>query len=158
MIAPDRPLISVVITTKNRIGLLPRAVQSVLDQTWTSLELIVVDDGSDIPAALPSHDPRLRFLRNEVSLGLPEARNRGFQAASGQFFCMLDDDDWYLPDKLERQVGYLLEHPEIDMVFSRVVVRDAQGRERHYLTLDHVHTPELNLMAFNAIHPSSVMM
>jgi glycosyltransferase involved in cell wall biosynthesis len=152
-----RPLISVVITTKNRNTLLPRAVRSVLEQTWPSLELIVVDDGSDIPAVLPRDDPRARIIRHDVSKGLCEARNAGFRAAKGEFFCMLDDDDWYLPDKLEKQVLYLLEHPEIDLVFSRVRVRDAAGLEHYYLTADHVHTPEINLMAYNVIHPSSVL-
>jgi len=153
----DNPLISVVITTKNRISLLPRAVKSVLEQNWPSLELIVVDDGSDIPATLETDDPRVRIVRNDVSVGLPEARNIGFRAANGELLCMLDDDDWYLPGKLERQAQYLREHPEIDLVFSRVVVRDAAGRERRYIGDDHVHTPELNLQAFNVIHPSAVM-
>jgi glycosyltransferase involved in cell wall biosynthesis len=151
------PLASVVVTTKNRIALLPRAIQSVLEQTWRSLELIVVDDGSDVPVALPTADPRARIIRNEVSKGVGEARNIGFRAATGEFFCMLDDDDWYLPGKLECQLNYLLEHPKVDMVFSRVVVRDAAGQDRYYFPIDHVHSPEINLRAFNLIHTSSVL-
>ena len=153
----DRPLVSVVITTRNRITLLPRSVRSVLEQTWRALELIVVDDGSEIPVVLPTSDPRARLIRHDVSKGLCEARNLGFRVARGQFFCMLDDDDWYLPDKLENQVRYLMEHPEIDLVFSRVRVRDAAGVERYYMSSDHVHTPQINLMAYNVIHPSSVL-
>jgi glycosyltransferase involved in cell wall biosynthesis len=155
--AETTPLISVVITTKNRIMLLPRSVRSVLEQTWPALELIVVDDGSDVPATLGTDDPRARIIRHSVSRGLCEARNTGFRAATGGLFCMLDDDDWYLPDKLERQLNYLREHPEIDLVFSRVIVRDAAGKDRYYLPADHVHTPEINLCAFNVIHPSSVL-
>lgn len=151
------PLVSVVITTKNRIDLLPRSVRSVLEQTWPALELIVVDDGSEIPAVLPGNDPRARLVRHDVSKGLCEARNLGFRLARGQFFCMLDDDDWYLPDKLENQVHYLMENPGIDLVFSRVRVRDAAGVERYYLSADHVHTPRINLMAYNVIHPSSAL-
>ncbi len=150
-------MISVVITTKNRITLLPRAINSVLEQTWSSLEVIVVDDGSDVPVELPTSDPRVRLIRNDESVGLAEARNIGFRAAIGEFFCMLDDDDWYLPEKLERQQDYLQRHPDIDLVFSRVVMRDAEGVESYYLPLEHVHTPELNLMAFNVIHPASVL-
>jgi glycosyltransferase involved in cell wall biosynthesis len=151
------PLISVIVTTKNRIALLPRAIRSVLDQTWPALELIVVDDGSDVPAILPTSDSRVRIIRNEVSKGISEARNAGFRAAAGEFFCMLDDDDWYLPEKLERQLHYLLEHPEVDLVFSRVIVRNAAGQDHYYLPADHVHSPEINLRAFNVIHPSSVL-
>ncbi len=155
---PSTPLVSVVITTKNRIELLPRSIRSVLEQTWTNVELIVVDDGSDVPVELPTTDPRARIIRNNQSQGLSEARNIGFRSAKGEFLCMLDDDDWYLPEKLERQVGYLQAHPDIGMVFSRVVVRDAEGKERCYLAENHVHSPEINLMAFNVIHPSSVLL
>lgn len=151
------PEVSVVITTKNRPALLPRAVHSVLAQTFGDLELIVVDDGSDLPVTLAGDDPRARVIRNGSSVGLSEARNTGFRAARGCFFCMLDDDDWYLPDKIERQLAFLREHPEIDLVFSRVVVRDAAGEERRYLLPEHQHTPEINLMAFNVIHPASVL-
>jgi len=153
----DTPLISVVITTKNRIKLLPRAIKSVLDQSWSHLEVVVVDDGSDVPVSLPVTDPRLRIVRNDVSVGIAEARNIGFRATRGDFLCMLDDDDWYLPGKLEIQADYLLEHPDIDLVFSRAVVRNAAGKERRYLPENHVHSPELNLHAFNVIHPSSVL-
>lgn len=153
----ETPLISVVITTKNRIELLPRAVQSVLEQSWPSFEVIVVDDGSDLPVTLPAADPRVRIVRNEISKGCPEARNIGFREANGEFLCMLDDDDWYLPGKLESQARYLLGHPDIDLVFSRAVIRDASGRERRYLPPDHVHTRERNLEAFNVIHPSAVL-
>jgi glycosyltransferase involved in cell wall biosynthesis len=153
----NTPLISVVITTKNRMTLLPRAIRSVLDQNWPALELIVVDDGSDVPVAAPTTDPRVRVIRNEVSVGIAEARNIGFRAGKGEFLCMLDDDDWYLPGKMEHQARYLLEHPATDLVFSRVIVRDGAGQERRYLPAEHVHTPELNLQAFNVIHPSSVL-
>lgn len=155
---PDElPLISVVITTKNRHNLLPRSIRSVLDQTWRSLELIVVDDGSDVPAVIPTDDPRVRLIRHETSQGLCNSRNDGFRSAKGDFFCMLDDDDWYLPTKLEQQLKYLQEHPEIDLVFSRVIVRDAEGHDRYFLPENHVHSPEINLDAYNVIHPSSVL-
>jgi glycosyltransferase involved in cell wall biosynthesis len=150
-------VISVVITTKNRISLLPRAIESVLEQTWSALELIVVDDGSDTPVVLPTTDSRVRLIRNEVSTGISEARNVGFRAAVGQYFCMLDDDDWFLPEKLERQFEFMQRHPDIDLVFSRVIKRDAEGNNSYYIPLNHVHTPEINLLSFNVIHPSSVL-
>ena len=153
----NQAMISVIITTKNRITLLPRAIQSVLGQTWTDVEIIVVDDGSDVPVELPTTDPRVRLIRNEKSQGVGEARNIGFRQATGQYFCILDDDDWYLPEKLERQLDFLRSHPEIDLVFSRVIMRNPMNEESHFLPLDHVHTPEINLYAFNVIHPGSVL-
>ncbi len=150
-------LVSVVITTKNRASLLPRAVRSVLDQTYPHLELIVVDDGSDVPVVLPDGDPRARLIRNEVSKGVSESRNAGFRASRGQLLCMLDDDDWYLSGKLEQQANYLREHAEVDLVFSRVCIEDETGARREFLPVDHVHSPEINLFAFNVIHPSSAL-
>lgn len=155
--AGSTPIVSVVITTKNRPTLLPRAVKSVLGQTWRDLELIVIDDGSDVPVTLDTADARARVIRNDVSKGVAEARNVGFRSSAGQFLCMLDDDDWYLPNKLEEQVRFLTENSGIDLVFSRVRVRDAAGLERAFIPDGHVHTPVINLNAYNVIHPSSAL-
>src|SRR5579872_74821 len=125
-------LISTVITTKNRAHLLPRAIESVLAQDYPEIELIVVDDGSDTPVQLNVQDKRVRLIRNEKSVGLSAARNIGFRASRGQYLCMLDDDDYYLPGKLSLKASYLEEHAEVDLVFSRVVVKDGQGAQRYY--------------------------
>ncbi len=150
-------MVSVVITTKNRQQLLPRAIESVLSQTYPDLEVIVVDDGSDRPVTWTGSDPRVRILRNDKSVGLSAARNRGFAEAGGEYFCMLDDDDFYFPDKLEKQVAYLEANPGIDLVFSQVAVQDAEGNRRHYLADNHVHDARINLLAYNVIHPASVL-
>ena len=150
-------LVSVIITTKNREHLLPRAVESVLSQTHKEIELIVVDDGSTKPVTLNYSDPRLRVLRNDLCVGLPEARNRGFRAAQGKYFAMLDDDDFYFPEKIASQVAYLESHPDIDLVFGRVAVEDADKNRRYYLGADHVHNSDINLRAFNLIHPAAAM-
>jgi glycosyltransferase involved in cell wall biosynthesis len=62
----------------------------------------------------PTDDPRARFIGNQDSKGICKARNTGFRAAKGQFLRMLDDDAWYLPEKLERQLEYLLEDPKME--------------------------------------------
>jgi len=151
-------LISTVITTKNRHRLVPNAIRSVLAQNYPAIEVIVVDDGSEPPIELPIDDPRVRLIRNEKSKGLSAARNIGFRASRGEYLSMLDDDDYYLPGKLETQADYLDEHPEVDLVFSRVVVKGKAGEERYYLGQDHVHSPVINAFAFNLINPSSALM
>jgi len=102
------PLISVVIPTKGRPELLGRAVKSVLAQTIADLEVIVVVDGDD-PATVEQlslvTDRRLRFLVNPVSRGSGAARNQGGDDAKGQWVGFLDDDDEWLPTKLERQLA-----------------------------------------------------
>lgn len=150
-------MVSVVITTKNRQHLLPRAIESVLTQSDPDVEVIVVDDGSDQPATYNGESEKLTIIRNEQSVGVSAARNIGFRAAKGDYFALLDDDDFYFPDKIKRQREYLESHPDIALVFSRVVVQDAAGNRRCYLAENHVHTTEINLEAFNVIHPASVL-
>jgi glycosyltransferase involved in cell wall biosynthesis len=109
--------VSVVLPTHNRAHLLERAVRSVLTQTHADLELIIVDDGSTdetprLAARLSLSDPRIRYIRNEKATGPAMARNTGITrvGASG-YIAFLDDDDEWLPDKLERQLGVFASSP-----------------------------------------------
>lgn len=104
------PAVSVILPTRNRADLLRRSVQSVLAQTWTDLELIVVDDAStDHTAEVLGRftDPRLRVLRRERNSGAAAARNAGMSAARGRYIAFQDDDDFWLLTKLEKQVEHL---------------------------------------------------
>lgn len=99
--------VSVVIPTYNRADVLPRAVESVLDQTYRDLELLVVDDGStdETLAYLDSvDDERLRVIEHETNRGANAARNTGIGAAAGEYVAFLDSDDEWRPRKLERQM------------------------------------------------------
>lgn len=109
----DVPLVSVIIPTFNRAGLLARAIDSVLSQTFASLELIVVDDGSTdaTDALLARYGARLTVVR-QPNRGVSAARNSGVARARGEWIALLDSDDEWLPDKLDRQVAYCAQHPE----------------------------------------------
>lgn len=103
--------VSVIIPTHNRAEVLGRAIASVLGQTWTDLELIVVDDGStDATARVLAEfdDPRLTGMHQE-NKGVSSARNRGIAASSGRLIALLDSDDSWMPDKLEKQVRFMAE-------------------------------------------------
>ena len=103
-----RPSVSVVIPTYNRARLLPRALDSVLAQTFGNLEVLVIDDGStDGTTALMAryHDPRVRYLVQPANAGVSAARNRGMREARGEWIAFLDSDDEWLPDKLQRQLA-----------------------------------------------------
>jgi glycosyltransferase involved in cell wall biosynthesis len=105
-----KPLVSVVVPTHNRPTQLRRAVDSVLRQTYRQLELIVVDDCGEIEAAAGLagiHDERLSVIRRMENGGASAARNTGIEAARGEMIGFLDDDDEWLPTKLERQVPVL---------------------------------------------------
>ncbi|RLF83553.1 glycosyl transferase, partial [Thermococci archaeon] len=103
----SRPTVSVIIPTYNRANLLKRAIASVLNQTFTDFELIVVDDASpdNTPEVVRSiNDGRIRYVRLKKNSGGPVARNTGIRKARGRFIALLDDDDEWLPNRLELQI------------------------------------------------------
>ena len=104
------PRVSVVIPTYNRAETLPRAIDSVLEQTVEDLEVLVVDDGSTdhTPSVLADYtDPRLRTVVHSTNRGANVARNTGIDRARGEYVAFLDSDDEWLPEKLERQLTTL---------------------------------------------------
>lgn len=103
----DAPVVSVIVPTYNRPQLLARALQSVLRQSYTDFEIIVVDDGSVASVSgvvAGCEDPRIRLIRHERNRGLPATRNTGIRAARGQYIAFLDDDDLWHANKLEIQL------------------------------------------------------
>lgn len=104
----EPPLISVVVPTFNRPDLVVRAVRSVAAQTVSAIEIIVVLDGCDDATSRllgEIADPRLRVILPTHHLGNADARNRGVAEARGRWTALLDDDDMWLPLKLERQLA-----------------------------------------------------
>lgn len=114
--------ISVVIPTHNRPEGLAAAVKSVFDQTLLPKELIVVDDGSAPPvseevfAGSPA-GVSVKLLRNELSRGANNARNRGIEAATGDWIAFLDDDDAFFPQKIEAINDSIMKNPEADLFY-----------------------------------------
>lgn len=107
MILTSPPVVSVVIPTFNRQNLMLRAVRSVLNQSFSNYEIIVVVDGSKdgTPEALQAiGDDRIRVLVHRENRGAPAARNTGIKAATGAYIAFLDDDDIWFPEKLEMQL------------------------------------------------------
>ena len=117
--------VSVIIPTYNRATLVAEAVESILAQTYDELEVIVVDDGStdETPSVLEEYvrrDDRVRSIRQN-NRGVAAARNAGLAHAKGTLMSFCDSDDLWLPNKLERQVAYLQQHPDAGLVFSDVM-------------------------------------
>ena len=106
------PEVSVVITTHNRIDLLPRALESVRRQTVQPLEVIVVADGcNDGTAEWLTGEADIRTIIHPDAKGISAARNAGIASARGEWLAFLDDDDAWLPDKLERQLAAIRQSP-----------------------------------------------
>ena len=113
------PLISVIIPVYNRVAFIAEAIESVLNQTYEPIELIVVDGRSTDGTAetIERYAPRLRHIDQE-NAGAAFARNTGIAAANGTFLAFLDSDDIWLPHKLERQMETLQANPTADVVFG----------------------------------------
>ncbi|OGW83626.1 MAG: glycosyl transferase [Omnitrophica bacterium GWA2_52_8] len=106
--------VSVIIPAWNRAGLLPRALESVLNQQGVSFEVLVVDDGSDdgTPEILHKDFPQVRLLSRKRK-GPAAARNSGIEHSAGEWIAFLDSDDTWLPGKLAAQTAFLEAHPDI---------------------------------------------
>jgi glycosyltransferase involved in cell wall biosynthesis len=116
------PRVTVIIPTHNRASLLPRAINSVLAQTFTDFELFVVDDASNDETAQVIQgfsDPRITYIRHEVNRGESESRNTGIRNARGEYIAYLDDDDEWVPEKLDKQVKVMdSSPPETGVVYT----------------------------------------
>ena len=121
------PLVSCIIPTKNRLDKAHDAIRSVLNQSYKNIEIILIDDGSTPQFELSDDlkaDQRIIVIRVDVSVGGAKARNIGIDQAKGSFFCFLDDDDVYLPNKLSDLTKILIEKPEYDAAIGECIFLD----------------------------------
>lgn len=164
------PLISVIVPTFERSDLLPRALDSIFAQTWTNVEVIVVDDnipGSDwqkkTQNVLASYHEKKNFvyLTTTGKTGGGAARNFAIRQCHGEYVAFLDDDDRYLPDKLEKQIDFMLEH-QLDASYQDVKWVDSneklvEFRKMNYTT-DFSTDGLLKAHILHSIAPTAIYM
>lgn len=118
----NHPLVTVLLPAFNAASTLPQAIDSILSQTFSNLELLIVNDGStDKTASVLAHyrDPRLRVV-HRPHRGIVAALNAGLALARGRWIARMDADDRCSPQRLEIQWRYLQEHPQVDVLGCRV--------------------------------------
>ena len=126
------PAVSVIITTYNRAQYVTKAIESVLAQTYQDWELVIVDDGSSDNTREVVHkylreDGKVRYVL-QSNQGLSAARNKGISETSANLIAFLDDDDWWLPEKLETQVRFMEVHPEFGLSYTLLrIIREIDG-------------------------------
>jgi glycosyltransferase involved in cell wall biosynthesis len=153
---PGAPRISVLIGAYNNADTLERAARSILEQTVSQLELILIDDGSSdgtaqVMAAIAGPDPRVRSLSMGRNTGIARSLNEGLHAARAPVVAVQDADDWSEPHRLERQLAVLEACPGVAVVGGRMREVDPGGRElapRTRFASGHV---EQELLRFNPI-------
>ena len=128
-----KPLISVVMSVYNGDQFLAEAIESILHQSWRDFEFIIVDDASrdttsQILEQYQKQDDRIHLLRNEVNSGLGCSLQKGVEAARGRFIARMDADDISLPDRFEKQLNYLINHSEIKILGSGLLLIDENGK------------------------------
>ncbi|MDQ6740620.1 MAG: glycosyltransferase [Actinomycetota bacterium] len=124
------PLISIGMPVRNTEKTLTRAVRSIINQTYPHWELLLIDDGSTdetLRIARSFSDPRIGIRADGASLGLPARLNQAVAASRGTYFARMDGDDVSYPARLERQLAYLRDHPEVDLVGTRTLILDPNG-------------------------------
>ncbi len=117
-------LVTVFMTCYNGSPFVAEAITSVLNQTFTDFEFIIIDDGStdDSWAIIQSFsDPRIKARQNEKNLGLVKSRNIGLELAAGDYLAILDADDISVPERLEKQVAFMLANPAVDICGSDII-------------------------------------
>lgn len=124
------PLVSIIVPTYNRCEFVQQAIDSVLAQTFQDFELIVVDDGSTDGTGdvlKTRYGGKIIYIWQE-NQGGPVARNTGISSAKGKYIALLDSDDFWLPEKLSRQVPVLENNPEVAVVLCQAWYVDNKGQ------------------------------
>ncbi len=120
--------VSILLTCYQHIKYLPAAVESVRAQTFKDFEIIALDDGSsDGSREWLAEQTDLRCVFNEKNLGTYGTLNKGLELATGEFVAVLNDDDVWMPEKLERQIALLEAHPEVGLVHTEGVFINGEG-------------------------------
>jgi glycosyltransferase involved in cell wall biosynthesis len=124
------PKVSVLIPAYNHEEFVGCAIRSVLDQHFQDFEIVITDDGSDdgtLDRIREFSDPRIRVFVHEKNRGAVAAERTCFENSAGRYIAILNSDDAFLPDKLEKQVKFLDENPRYGAVFSHAEIIDEKG-------------------------------
>lgn len=153
--------ISVLMGIYNCAGTLPAAIECILAQTVKDWELILCEDGStdntfEVAQALAAEDDRIILLRNDKNLGLNATLNRCLTAATGQYIARMDGDDDCVPERFEKQIGFLESHTEYQITSCPMKLFDENG-EWGQTTLPECPSPE-EVVTSTAISHAPVML
>lgn len=124
------PTVSIITAAFNAGRFIGPFIRSILAQTWTDFELIIVDDASQdntVDIVESFRDPRVRLIRHARNQGPGEARNTAIEVATGKYLAVADADDLNMPARLEKQVAFLETHPEVDVVGSNMYFFNEAG-------------------------------
>jgi glycosyltransferase involved in cell wall biosynthesis len=154
-----RPLVSVTSAFYNTAPFLLDMIKSILAQTFEDWELVLLDDGStddSLAIARSVDDPRIRVFSNGHNLGRSASLNKLTELARGKYIARMDSDDMSRPTRIEKQVAYLEQHPEADVLGTAFVYIDRDNRPMgHSVTAcSHEEICKEPMRTFGILHPS----
>ncbi|MDG6218134.1 MAG: glycosyltransferase [Candidatus Thermoplasmatota archaeon] len=137
----EPPIVSVIMPVYNNEKYLRESIESILNQTYTNFEFIIIDDCSsdsswDIIQIYSEKDPRIIPIKNEKNLKIPKTRNKGIKISKGKYIVVQDGDDVSCPDRIEKQVEFMEKHTEYGALGSNMYVIDSNSEvigERIYI-------------------------
>lgn len=127
----NNPKISVIMSVYNGERYLREAIESILSQTFTDFEFIIVNDGStdnSLEIIQSYHDDRIRVINNEINCGLTKSLNKAIREARGEYIARQDADDISLPNRFEEQIKHLEEHPQVALLGTSIYRIDSGGK------------------------------
>jgi glycosyltransferase involved in cell wall biosynthesis len=155
------PEVAILMPVLNAERTLPAALTSIRAQTFSDWELLIVDDGSEdrsaqIAAETAAADPRIRVMPGGGRHGLSVQLNRLLDVARSPLFARMDADDISYPQRLDRQVAYLRDHPQVDLVGAAMIVFGADGLAigKRAAPLEHREICARSLAGFRLFHPT----
>jgi glycosyltransferase involved in cell wall biosynthesis len=146
---------------------LSRAIDSALNQTYKNIEILVIDDNNPETEFRKQteelmlnyyNDCRVNYIKHDKNKNGAAARNTGIKHSKGEFICFLDDDDWFLPDKIEKQLNYLLNNPSFQAVYcgryqnNRIITSNKTGDLSQVILLsDFIPGPQTLMIRKNCL-------
>ena len=155
-----KPQVTVLMPVHNGGSFLPEAVNSVLAQTFSDFEFLIVDDASTdqtVAYLQGLREPRIRLLKSEQRLQIARALNLGMDHARGEWIARMDADDICLPDRLSRQLDFLKEHPEVGLCGGRITYFGFYTGRFHGLPLSYEDVRSSALFDNPFTHPTVMM-
>lgn len=130
----DKPMVTVLMSVYNGERFLKEAIDSILNQTFTDFEFLIINDGStdrSVEIIESYEDPRIRLINNEKNLKLIASLNKGISLARGKYIARMDCDDVSMPDRLEKEVNFLENSLDYGLVGTYYTVIDGEGKDQY---------------------------
>jgi len=161
---PMNPKVTVLMPVYNGERYLREAIDSILSQTFRDFEFLIIDDGStdsSVKIIQSYRDGRIRFIGNEMNIGLPSTLNKGIELASGEYIVRMDSDDISLPTRIEKQVRFMDNNPEVGVCGTWIkyigVPRRPWRSSIYKFPTKHKDIKSRLLFGSNFCHPSVIM-